>query len=49
MYITPNDNPLPAFRSSGMTRACLVICLLGIVLLGICSSVFNTLSNVASL
>jgi NADH-quinone oxidoreductase subunit N len=49
MYITPNDNPLPTFRSSGMTRACLVICLLGIVLLGICSNVFNTLSNVASL
>ena len=49
MYITPNDNPLPTFRSSGMTRACLVICLLGIVLLGICSNVFNTLSNVATL
>ena len=49
MYITPNDNPLPTFRSSGMTRACLVICLIGIVLLGICSNVFNTLSNVASL
>ena len=49
MYITPNDKPLPTFRSSAMTRACLVICLLGIVLLGICSSVFNTLSEVASL
>ena len=49
MYITPNDKPLPTFRSSGMTRVCLVICLLGIVLLGICSSVFNTLSEVVTL
>lgn len=49
MYITPNDNPLPTFRSSGMTRACLVICLLGIVLLGICSSVYNVLNEMAML
>ncbi len=33
MYITPNDAPIPAFRTSALTRTSLVICLLGVMLL----------------
>ncbi len=47
MYITPNDNPLPTFKSSALTRASLFICLLGVILLGICSTVYQMLSNTA--
>lgn len=47
MYITPNDNPLPTFKSSVLTRASLFICLLGVILLGICSTVYQMLSNTA--
>ena len=43
MYITPNDNPLPTFRSSNMTRVCLVICLAGVILLGVISNVYQLL------
>ena len=43
MYITPNDNPLPTFRSSNMTRASLVICLAGVILLGVISNVYQLL------
>ncbi|WP_300728637.1 NADH-quinone oxidoreductase subunit N [uncultured Bacteroides sp.] len=49
MYITPNDNPLPTFKSSALTRASLFICLLGVILLGICSSVYQVLTNTALL
>lgn len=49
MFITPNDNPLPTFRSSGMTRASLLICLAGIILLGVYSTVYNVLNEVAML
>lgn len=41
MYITPNEAPVPAFRSSALMRTSLVICLIGIVLLGICSGVYQ--------
>ncbi|CDD32969.1 nADH-quinone oxidoreductase subunit N [Bacteroides sp. CAG:714] len=41
MYITPNEHPVPAFRSSALMRTSLVVCLIGIVLLGICSGVYQ--------
>ena len=41
MYITPNENPVPTFRSSALMRTSLVICLVGIILLGICSGVYQ--------
>lgn len=47
MYITPNDNPLPTFQSSPMTRACLFICLMGVILLGISSCVYQLLNDSA--
>ena len=49
MYITPNDSPLPYFRSPLLTRATLAICLAGIVLLGIISSVYGGIEAVAGL
>lgn len=49
MYITPNDKPLPAFRSDFMTRISLFICLMAVILLGICSSVYSMLTNVAAM
>ncbi len=47
MYITPNDNPLPTFQSSTMVRACLFVCLMGIILLGISSCVYQLLNDSA--
>ncbi len=47
MYITPNENPIPAFRTSAMTRTSLVICLLGVMLLGVVSGVYQLFANFA--
>lgn len=47
MYIAPSENPLPTFQSSTMTRACLFICLMGIILLGVCSCVYQLLTDAA--
>ena len=41
MFITPNDSPVPAFRSDNSTRISLLLCLAGILALGIVSSVFD--------
>ena len=41
MFITPNENPVPAFRSDRGTRLSLLLCLAGIIALGIVSSVFD--------
>lgn len=47
MYITPSDSPIAAFRSGSAMRACLLICVAGIVLLGIASGVYQLLSDTA--
>ena len=39
MFITPNDSPITAFRSDGCTRLSLAVCVAGILLLGVVSSV----------
>ncbi|WP_300798595.1 NADH-quinone oxidoreductase subunit N [uncultured Alistipes sp.] len=41
MYITPNDAPIAPFRSDRMTRISLVLCLAGVVLLGLVSAVYD--------
>lgn len=41
MFIRPNDNPLPTFRSHVSTRLALAVCTLGIVAFGLCSYVFD--------
>lgn len=44
MYITPNEKPLPWFRSPALTRVSLFICLIGIIILGLCSSVYEIIN-----
>jgi NADH-quinone oxidoreductase subunit N len=41
MFIKPNDNPLPTFRSHINTRMTLAICTMGIVLFGVVSYVYD--------
>lgn len=41
MYITPSENPIPAFRSDRCTRAGLALCTIGILMLGILSMVYE--------
>ena len=41
MYITPSDDPVPAFRSDKHTRVALALCTLGIIGLGILSCVYQ--------
>ena len=43
MYIKPNDNPLPTFKTDGYTRAALAICTAGIALFGLCSCIYDWL------
>ncbi len=45
MYITPNDSPLPHIECDLFSRISLGVCLLGIVLLGICSFVYIGIDN----
>lgn len=47
MYITPNDNPIAKVKCDMYTRISLCACLLGIVLLGICSFVYIGIDNLA--
>ena len=49
MYITPNEDPLPYFRCSWLTRISLAVCLAGIILLGIISSVYGGIETVAGM
>ena len=44
MFITPNENPVAPFRSDRSTIIGLVLCLAGILALGIASSVFDGIS-----
>ncbi|MDR2147188.1 MAG: NADH-quinone oxidoreductase subunit N [Tannerella sp.] len=41
MYINPNDAPVPAFKSDAYTRISLIVCLAGILLIGIASCVYD--------
>lgn len=47
MYIMPNENPIPTFRSSRSSRLCLAICTAGVLLLGLCSGIYQLLSDIA--
>ncbi len=47
MYITPSDAPVPAFKTPKMMRASLFLCLLGIILLGIWSGVYDWLTDLS--
>ncbi len=43
MYIKKSDTPIAAFDSDGGTRTALVLCTLGVVLLGLVSSVYEVI------
>lgn len=49
MYITPNDSPVPTFKSGPLSTVCLTVCVAGIVVLGLCSGVYELLQHVAQL
>lgn len=47
MYITPNDSPIAPFRCDRSTRLSLVICMAGVLLLGLASTVYDTIGSFA--
>ena len=47
MYITKEENPLPTFCTDGATKISLVICTLGICLVGVASCIFDWIANAA--
>ena len=47
MYITPSDNPIPAFRSDRSTKWGLALCTLGIIGLGIASIVYQSIDKLS--
>jgi NADH-quinone oxidoreductase subunit N len=49
MYIMPNDNPLPTFKSDCSTKAALVICTIGVMLFGISSCIYDWIFQTATL
>ncbi len=48
MYITKEDNPLPAFRNGAAINWSLAICTAGILLFGICSCIFEWIDKAAT-
>ena len=48
MFINPNDNPLPTFRSDCNTKVALAICTLGIVFVGLCSFIYDWIFSAMS-
>ena len=47
MYITPNETPIPHIKCDSFTRISLGFCLMGIILLGICSFVYINIDRMA--
>ena len=47
IYIEKSDTPVPRFTSSIITRASLVVCLVGIIALGLCSFVYNFIADIS--
>ncbi|MDR3266362.1 MAG: NADH-quinone oxidoreductase subunit N [Tannerella sp.] len=43
MYITPNEKPITTFKSDVYTRISLIICLAGILLIGVVSFFYNSI------
>ena len=41
IYITPNDTPIAAFRTDRCTRIGLAVCMVGVLLLGVVSAVYD--------
>ena len=49
MFITPNDEPIATFKTGIAMRTCLLICVAGIFILGIASSIYQLLNDTAAL
>ena len=49
MYITKEENPLPAFSHGRAINAALAICTVGIVLFGVCSCVYDWIAQAAGM
>jgi NADH-quinone oxidoreductase subunit N len=49
MYITPNETPVAPFRSDVYTRISLIVCLTGILLIGVVSCVYNSINLFGSI
>ena len=47
MYILPNDKPIPAFKSDCPTKIALLICVGGVLLLGICGMVYGYIEGLS--
>ena len=47
MYITPSDSPVPPFRTDGLTRAGVLVCVAGVVVTGLVSGLYGLLSGAA--
>jgi len=47
MYITKEENPLPAFSMDGATKISLVLCTAGICLLGVASCIYEWIAGAA--
>lgn len=45
MFINPNDNPLPKFKSDASSRIAMIVCLAGIVLGGIAGCFYNRIGR----
>ncbi|KAA6321456.1 NADH-quinone oxidoreductase subunit N, partial [termite gut metagenome] len=45
MYINKNDTPILAFRSDNYSRIGLVVCMVGTLLLGVASVVYETINK----
>lgn len=48
MFINPNDNPIESFKSHWSERAGLVICVAGIIVIGLASCIYVWLTDAAS-
>ena len=49
MYSTPDEAPVATYRAPALTRTGLFICLIGVIVLGICSGVYELLNHVTGL
>ena len=47
MYINKTEHPLPAFKSDMSTRFALALCTAGVLLMGVCSCVYDWLAQAA--
>ena len=47
MYIQPNERPVPSFKSDIYTRISLIICLLGIIGIGLYSAIYEYLATIS--